>query len=125
MEGPRFLETFNFPGSKVTQGRRDLTNVPTQALSLLNDSFVIGQADAWGTRLSEDGSSTLAQRIDRIFEVALTRPATESETQRFEKLAERLVELHQVPAQDVLTSAVVWKDIAHVMFNSREFVYIP
>ena len=125
MEGPRFLETFNFPGSKVTQGRRDFTNVPTQALSLLNDSFVIGQAEAWGTRLSEDGSSTLAQRIDRIFEVALARPATESDTQRFEKLADRLVELHQVPAQDILTSAVVWKDIAHVMFNSREFVYIP
>jgi hypothetical protein len=125
MEGPRFLETFNFPGSKITQGRRDLTNAPTQALSLLNDSFVIGQADAWGTHLSEDGSSTLAQRIGRIFEVALARPATASETQRFEKLAGRLVELHQVPPQDILTSAVVWKDIAHVMFNSREFIYIP
>lgn len=32
MEGPKFLEAFNFPGGKVTQGRRDVTNVPAQAL---------------------------------------------------------------------------------------------
>jgi hypothetical protein len=37
MEGPKFLEAFNFPGGKVTQGRRDITNVPAQALALLND----------------------------------------------------------------------------------------
>ena len=37
MEGPKFLEAFNFPGGKVTQGKRDVTNVPAQALALLND----------------------------------------------------------------------------------------
>lgn len=48
MEAPKFLGAFNFPGGKVTQGRRDVTNVPAQALALLNDPFVIDQADVWG-----------------------------------------------------------------------------
>src|SRR5262249_17314213 len=45
MEAPRFLGVFDFPGGKVTQGRRDVTNVPAQALALLNDPFVLQQAD--------------------------------------------------------------------------------
>src|SRR5262249_20060755 len=47
MEAPRFLSAFNFPGGKVTQGRRDVTNVPAQALALLNDPFVLQQAGVW------------------------------------------------------------------------------
>lgn len=30
MEAPKFLGAFNFPGGKVTQGRRDVTNVPAR-----------------------------------------------------------------------------------------------
>src|SRR5262249_23017073 len=37
MEPPPFLGSFNFPGGKVAQGRRDVSNVPAQALALLND----------------------------------------------------------------------------------------
>src|SRR5262249_40233806 len=51
MEGPSFLTAFNFPGGKVAQGRRDVTNVPAQALALLNDPFVLQQAEVWAGRL--------------------------------------------------------------------------
>ncbi|MCA9096315.1 MAG: DUF1553 domain-containing protein, partial [Planctomycetaceae bacterium] len=47
METPKFLGAFNFPGGKVTQGRRDLSNVPAQALTMLNDPFVLEQAEIW------------------------------------------------------------------------------
>ena len=52
MESPKFLGAFNLPGGKVTQGRRDVTNVPAQALALLNDPFVLQQADVWAGRLT-------------------------------------------------------------------------
>jgi len=35
-EGSRFLDTFDFPNPAVTRGNRDTTNVPPQALALLN-----------------------------------------------------------------------------------------
>src|SRR5262249_52296913 len=51
MEAPKFLGAFNFPGGKVAQGRRDVTNVPAQALALLNDPFVLQQAEVWSMNL--------------------------------------------------------------------------
>ena len=47
-EGSRFLETFDFPNPTVARGNRDSTNVPPQALTLLNDPFVIEQAQSMG-----------------------------------------------------------------------------
>ena len=47
MEPPRMLAVFNQPIPKLTTGRRDVTNVPSQSLTLLNDPFVVGMARCW------------------------------------------------------------------------------
>ena len=72
-EGSRFLETFDFPNPMVTRGNRDTTNVPPQALALLNDPFVVGQAGFWADRLIAEKAPTLESRIDSMFRVALGR----------------------------------------------------
>ena len=125
MESPKFLGAFNFPGGKVAQGKRDVTNVPAQALALLNDPFVLQQADVWANRLTAHPDSAIAPRINTMFETALGRPATGTEQQRFELAARQIAELHQVSAADVLASQIVWKELAHAMFNLQEFIYIP
>ncbi len=125
MEAPEFLEAFNFPGGKITQGRRDVTNVPGQALALLNDPFVIGQAEFWGKRLIERPDASIADRIDAMFEQAVNRPPTPAQRQRFVAAANQLAELNGVDGSAALRSLEVWKDVAHAMFNLREFVYVP
>ncbi len=125
MEGPKFLETFNYPGGKVTQGRRDITNVPAQALALLNDPFVLQQADLWAAKLIAQPQSSVNERLAAMFEVALSRSPTAVEQQRFEAMVSELAALHEVPPGDVLKSQAVWKDIAHAMINLKEFIYIP
>lgn len=125
MEAPKFLGAFNFPGGKVTQGRRDVTNVPAQALALLNDPFVMQQADVWAQRLVARQGDTVGRRIEDLFHVALGRPPTAEERKRFEQAAVRLGELHEVSADKVLASRAVWKDLAHTMFNLKEFLYVP
>ncbi|MEK6257263.1 MAG: PSD1 and planctomycete cytochrome C domain-containing protein [Planctomycetota bacterium] len=125
MEAPRFLEAFNFPGGKIVQGRRDQTNVPAQALALLNDPFVVQQADVWAAQLIRQPDSTVTTRIESMFLKALGRAPTGDERQRFEAAARQFAELHQVPANDLLTNQPVWKDMAHVIFNAKEFIYIP
>lgn len=124
MEPPKFLGAFNFPGGKVTQGRRDVTNVPAQALALLNDPFVVQQADEWAGRLIARPDTSSAARIDYLFRVALGRPPKLAERERFERAVLRLAELHGVAPAQVLRSRAVWKDVAHAMFNLSEFVYI-
>jgi hypothetical protein len=125
MEGPRFLSAFNFPGGKVTQGRRDVTNVPAQALALLNDPFVLQQADVWAGALVARPSESLSARIDALFRSALQRPPTAAERDRFAQAVEQLAGLHQVSGGEVMRSRAVWKDVAHAVFNLSEFVYIP
>jgi hypothetical protein len=119
------LSAFDFPGGKVAQGRRDVTNVPAQALALLNDPFVLQQADVWAERLTAQPDATIAARIERLFLTGLGRPPTAAERQRFERAVGQLAELHDVPAAKVLDSRAVWKDAAHAMFNMKEFIYIP
>jgi hypothetical protein len=125
MEAPKFLGAFNFPGGKVAQGKRDVTNVPAQALALLNDPFVLQQAEAWATRLIAQPDATIASRIDAMFQSALGRLPSVEERERFERAARRLAELHQVPEGEMLKSLPVWKDLAHAVFNLKEFIYIP
>ncbi len=125
MESPKFLSAFNFPGGKVTQGRRDVTNVPAQALALLNDPFVLQQADVWAARLIVRTDDSVAKRIAVMFETALNRPPSADELARFEQAVGQLAELHQVAAIDLLKSQPLWKDMAHAMFNLNEFIYVP
>lgn len=125
MEGPKFLGVFNFPGGKVAQGRRDVTNVPAQALALLNDPFVLEQADVWATRLVARSDDSIATRVAAMFEAALGRLPTTDEQLRFEQSILQFADLYQVSAADVLASRQLWKDVAHTIFNMNEFIYIP
>jgi len=125
MEGPKFLAAFNFPGGKVTQGRRDVTNVPAQALALLNDPFVLQQAELWGKALVARNDSTPQQRIEAMFQAALGRPPAGSEQAQCLQTVRELAGLHQIDPAAVLQSEAVWKDLAHAMFNVSEFIYIP
>jgi hypothetical protein len=125
MEAPRFLEVFDFPGCKVAQGRRDVTNVPAQALALLNDPFVAQQAEVWAKKLVARNDTAVAARVTHMSEVALNRSPSVKETKRFEDAIARLAELHQTRPDAVLTSEAVWKEVAHTMFNMKEFIYVP
>jgi hypothetical protein len=120
MEGFRFLEIFDYPNPMAARGSRDVTNVPAQALAMLNDPFVLDQARVWGERLARDGAASPEERIDSMFRTALGRPATPSERARFTGLAAEVASLQGVPRD----SPTVWRDVAHAVFNLKEFVYI-
>ena len=60
-----------------------------------------------------------------MFQAALGRPPTAAERSRFEVAAGQLAELHGVPPADILKSEIVWRELAHTLFNLQEFVFIP
>jgi hypothetical protein len=125
MESPRFLSAFNTPGGKVTQGRRDSTNVPAQALALLNDPFVLQQADYWASRLVQHPDQSADERIQSMFQAALGRFPTSEERESFAQAVRQFAELEQVPAREIQANQSVWKDLAHAVLNLKEFIYIP
>jgi len=123
-EGSRFLETFDFPNPTVARGNRDTTNVPSQALALLNDPFVIDQAGFWADRLIQVQASTVDSRLDSMFRNALGRLPDEAERARFALLVGQLASLHKTAPDQILGSREVWKDVAHAIFNLKEFIYL-
>ena len=123
-EGAAFLEALDFPAPAVARGRRDVTNVPRQALTMMNDQFVVGEAGFWAQALIEESSESVRTRLRTMYRAALGRPPTDLELDRMESLAEQFAELHREPTEGVMGSFPVWRDMAHSIFNLKEFIYI-
>jgi hypothetical protein len=122
MEGPRFLEIFDFPSPLQTRGNRDVTNVPPQALAMLNDPFVLEQARVWARALTAQRDDAVDARVGRMFLAGLGRPATEAELGAWRGLVGEFGERHG--AADLLGSEAVWADVAHTLFTLKEFLYL-
>jgi hypothetical protein len=114
---------FDAPTPFTTIGRRNVSNVPAQALILLNDPFVIEQAGLWAQRvLSEAG--TAEERISRMYQTAFSRMPERKEID--EALAFLASQGHERGLADGAwtTDRGVWADLAHVLINSKEFVFV-
>ena len=123
MEGPRFLEIFDFPNPLQGRGNRDVTNVPPQALAMLNDPFVLDQAKTWAERLVARRDDSIDLRIAGMFLSGLGRPATSQELSKWHTLTLEFAQRHAA-ADDPLKSEPVWRDVAHTLFNLKEFLYL-
>jgi hypothetical protein len=125
MEPPRFLALFNQPIPKLTTGRRDVTNVPDQALALLNDPFIIAMAKHWSQGTLADGAISSDERVRQMFATALARPPAADETARLVKLVRQSADLRGADAAAIMECQPVWQDVAHAIFNLKEFIYVP
>ncbi len=118
MEPPTFLVGFNLPDLKLPTGRRDETNVPAQALAMLNDPLVIQQAELWGEQLVNDQSATVAQRVRGMFIQALGRTPDEQELKNWTNAVTGFS-----ASGDTMSDRQAWTELAHTMFNTKEFIY--
>jgi hypothetical protein len=113
-----FFLAFDYPVPFSTMGRRTVSNVPAQALALMNNPLVEEQAKVWAKRvLAQTGSAM--KRINRMYETAFGRPPTEAE--RRDALAFLTEREKDFGASDDVRA---WADLCHVLFNLKEFIYI-
>src|SRR5262249_18542615 len=75
---PAMLLAFDTPIPFSTVGRRTVSNVPAQALILLNDPFVHQQADVWAKKVVDEGGPT-PERIGRMYPTPLGRAPSHHE----------------------------------------------
>jgi hypothetical protein len=81
---PDVLAAFDFPEPSLVTGVRETTNVPSQALFLLNSTFVTAQAQRLGERVvaaypADGAAANLNERITYAYWLVLGRPPTSSE----------------------------------------------
>jgi hypothetical protein len=116
------LLAFDFPAPASTMGRRNVSNVPAQALTLLNDPFVLDQARLWADRLcsAPGGPRSAEARLADAYVSAFARPPTDSErSQALDFLSQENQALRG--ADDPRS----WASLCHVLFNTKEFLFIP
>jgi hypothetical protein len=105
------LTAFDFPVPSATRGRRDATNVPAQALALLNAPQVIKWAEQWADRPRPGGpADDVEARIRAMFAEAFGRAPS----------AQELSE-----SREFLGAANPdWHALAEALFNAKEFIYL-
>lgn len=119
MDPPKFLVGFNLPDLKLPTGRRDETEVPAQALIMLNDPLVVGLAEHWATALVAGQQSDPAARLSMMFLTALGREPTADELTLWTE------SLYEMAGQNdsVMSDHQAWAGIAHTLMNTTEFIH--
>src|SRR5205809_5367283 len=104
---------FDTPAPFSTVGRRTVSNVPAQALILMNDPFVHQQAVLWAKRcLRERGSSE--ERITGMYLSAFSRPPSDVELRAccgFLERQDRLAEANRKHQSADTIAPEAWNDL--------------
>jgi hypothetical protein len=102
------FEVFDLPDQNVSCGRRNVSTVPTQALALMNNAFVLRQAKLFADRVKEAAGDDPARQVETAYRIALSRPPSAEEA--------------ALGAEFLRKRALA--DFTHVLLNLNEFLYI-
>ncbi|MST00828.1 MAG: DUF1553 domain-containing protein, partial [Pedosphaera sp.] len=121
---PPMMLAFDTPIPFTTIGRRNVSNVPAQALILMNDPFVTQQSQVWAKRLvSNRNESAPESLLTEAYLAAFGRPPSRSEmAQAMTFLKQHAAAKGSAPTG--LLDEALWADLCHVLFNVKEFIYI-
>ena len=122
---PSFLLAFDMPVPFQAMGRRNVTNVPAQALTLMNDPFVTEQAGLWAKKTLREESLTSEARIDTMYREAFARVPTAEERMAAVAFLAAQAGQHGVAFATEPRHEATWTDLAHVMITSKEFIFVP
>jgi len=109
MKYPMF-EVFDQPDATLSCERREVTTVPTQALTLFNNEFFLLQARHFAERVTREAGSDPASEIKLVYRVAFSREPSARELQQG-------VDFLKKQGSSALA------EFAHVIFNTNEFLY--
>lgn len=99
---------FDCPDAGQASPRRTMSTTPLQALSLLNSSFALQQADLFAARIRHEAGDQPSAQVTHAFALAFGRSPTADESVH----AERLVREHGLPA------------LCRALYNANEFIQV-
>ncbi len=125
------FSTFDGPSGEVCLAKREVTNTPLQALSLLNDQTILEAAQAVGRQMIDD-KADLNHRLKQLFRQILTRPPTDDEVELLRGFY--LTQRHRFANKELDAAAVAgegpgnvveraaWTVTARVLWNLDETI---
>ena len=114
------LLAFDKPIPFTTIGRRSRSNVPAQALILMNDQFVQNQARIMGEKLVDRFGESIIEISKEAYKIAFGREPSSREVEVSKAFVE--MQMNQYSTSDSRVSAVA--DFCHTLFNLKEYIFI-
>jgi Protein of unknown function (DUF1553)/Protein of unknown function (DUF1549)/Planctomycete cytochrome C len=109
------FEVFDQPDATLSCERREVTTVPTQALTLFNNEFFLLQARHFADRVAREAGSDPAAQVKLAYRIAFSREPGARELQQGVEFLKK---------QAKASGSAAFSEFAHVMFNTNEFLYI-
>jgi mono/diheme cytochrome c family protein len=109
---------FDYPTPFTCIGRRTASNVPAQALVMLNNPFVLQQAERWAKRVLA-APGTAEGRVRGMYATAFGRAPTRDELGAATAFVAGQAREYGTPDHPR-----AWADLAHVLFNAKEFIFV-
>ena len=121
-EIPTIMDTFDYPQMGPNCTTRSVSNVSPQSLMLMNDDHISQLARSFAARvhdlLRDQREATPGDRVDLVYQLALTRMPHEQERQLGIEMLGELELLWDGKSQQALET------FCHTMLNSAAFLYI-
>lgn len=115
-----FMLTFDTPVPFSTMGRRNVSNVPAQALILMNDPLVADLTQRWAARAAEEAPSGSGQRVSWMYLTAFARLPTTGELDAVTAYISHEANSRKLEQDDI----AIWADLAHALVNTKEFIFL-
>ena len=128
------MMNFDAPDSNRVASRRRRSNTPLQALNLLNDEVSLEAARALAIRALSASPPAWPDRLDQIFQLALSRPPSPREAAELEESYRRQARiLDQSPADAMHLASIempgldpvevaAWMGVGRILMNTDEFI---
>ena len=109
---------FGTPIPFNAMGKREDPNVPGQALILMNNPLIVGEAKRWSETVLKQGGTDEA-KIKGMYVRAIGREPTATELADARQFLEEQSKRYGKPGD-----SRAWADLCHVMFNTKEFIHV-
>ena len=110
-----FAMLFDAANPDASVEKRTPSTVAPQALFLLNHDFAQAQAGHLAKRLLREVPGNETARVHRAYQVLFARPARADELE---------IGLQLVAKSSSLDAEAAWRDCAHVLLCTNEFIYV-
>ena len=118
------MRAFDCPVPYTTIGKRTSSNVPAQSLELMNDPFVIYEAQAWAKSLLARNDLSPRERIRVMYETIFSRPPAAGELAEAMTFLDQQGKAYALKPDERVSDPALWSDLCHVLMNVKEFVFI-
>jgi mono/diheme cytochrome c family protein len=115
------LSAFDLPDNIASCGQRDITTVPNQALTLLNNRTIQEQAAAFANRLLREAKGDLREAAALAWRYAYGRTITSEERQQTAEFLQTRQQASTLESGARDRSAV--EELCLALFNTNEFIY--